>query len=92
MRIAVYTFRDAENNEFGSYQTQDYKKAEAYACQNKLKIVENIFVFDEANVVDDFSKADEDEDIEEDEDEDEDVTDDDQPGYEDGCDDSYEDE
>ncbi len=54
MDISVYTFEDADGNEAGSYKTQDFKEADAYAKKYHYRIIENIYEWTEAYPVDGF--------------------------------------
>lgn len=48
MRISLYTFEDAEGNEFGTYNTQKASEAESYARANNLRVIDNIYEWEES--------------------------------------------
>jgi hypothetical protein len=59
--ITVYTFRDADNQEYGTYSTQDYAAAKAYAAEYRLRIIANEFEWADSEDLDDYTgTADED--------------------------------
>lgn len=45
MTITVYTFIDADGNEYGSFRTRDYGEAKSYAQDNALMVVANEYEF-----------------------------------------------
>lgn len=70
MTISVYCFEDAEGNEFGSFNTQNYEEAKRFASENRLRIVARVFEFADSEYLDDFTGADTEADDEGDEDDD----------------------
>jgi hypothetical protein len=58
-QIEVYSFEDKDGNEFGTYRTQDPNRARDYARDNKLRVIANIYRFDESVACDDFTEKDE---------------------------------
>jgi hypothetical protein len=48
MEIEVYTFKDKDGQEFGTYFTQDIEEAKEYARDNKLRVIANTFVWDDS--------------------------------------------
>lgn len=56
MTVTVYTFRDAEDNEFGAFTTQNYRAALDYARGAKVKVIANTFEWSDSEVVDDFTE------------------------------------
>lgn len=64
--ISVYSFEDRDGNEYGTFTTQDYQEAKAYAAENKLRVMENVYEWSEAIPVegDDYTGADDEEEVE----------------------------
>jgi hypothetical protein len=55
MEIEVYTFENAEGQEEGSYQTQNINDARQYAQKYKLRLIANTFVWDDSELVEDYT-------------------------------------
>jgi hypothetical protein len=52
----VYTFRDRDNDSFGSFHTQDYEEAKQYARENRLRIIGNEYEWADSEDLDDFTE------------------------------------
>lgn len=55
MEVYVYSFRDSNGDEDGSYTTQDYEEAKKYAVRTKQMVICNEFEFADSYMVDDFT-------------------------------------
>lgn len=55
MTITVYTFRDADDNEFGCFKTQDYREAIKHASERRLKVIANEFEWSDSWIANDFT-------------------------------------
>lgn len=57
--ISVYTFEDADGNEDGTYSTQNSREAEEHARKYELRVIENVYEWQEAVPVEgwDFTGA-----------------------------------
>ena len=56
MQIIIYTFEDAEGNEFGAFQTLNRMEAEAYGYENHLRVIANTLVFDDSELHADYTE------------------------------------
>lgn len=54
MKLHLYTFEDRHGYE-DTYTTSDYADAEAYARANAMRIIDNTYVWDEAETIADFT-------------------------------------
>jgi hypothetical protein len=63
MSISVYSFEDREGHEDGTYQTQCYRDAQEHARRYGLRLIDNIYEWQEAIPVegDDYTEPDENE-------------------------------
>jgi rubredoxin len=57
MEIEVYTFKDKDGQEFGTYFTQDIEEAKEYARDNKLRVIANTFVWDDSEEIEDYTEV-----------------------------------
>ena len=55
MTIDVYCFEDADGNEFGSFNTQNYAEAQQFARENKFRIICRHFEFSDSEPMDDYT-------------------------------------
>jgi hypothetical protein len=55
MTVTVYTFEDGDGDEYGSFTTQDYAEAKAYAQDNRLCVIANEFEWADSHPLDDYT-------------------------------------
>lgn len=71
--IIVYTFAERDDSDGVyypvDYSTQDYQDADAYARKHQLQLIENTFVWDDSEVLTDYSPEPEEEEEDEEEEE-----------------------
>ncbi len=54
MTMTLYTFIDADDNEFGTYTTTVWAEAERYAKEHDLAVVSNEFEWSDSEVAADY--------------------------------------
>lgn len=55
MNISVYTFEDRYGVSFTDWHTQNYAEARAYAEQYRLRLIENEYVWEDSQLLEDYS-------------------------------------
>ena len=64
MEIAVYTFEDKDGND-QEWCTQKYSEAKEWAMRHNMKIILNTYVWDDSEMLEDFTDEEDEEDTEE---------------------------
>jgi hypothetical protein len=54
--MTLYSFEDADGNEPGTFTTTNYDEAKEYAARYKYKVIANEYVWDDSELVDDFTE------------------------------------
>lgn len=54
--IHVYTLEDAHGNESGTFATGSYEEARDRARADHLRVIDNTYVWDDSEMVDDFTE------------------------------------
>jgi len=57
--VVLYSFEDTNSESDGTYTTQNFRKAEKYAARYRLRLIANIYVWDDSEVVLDFTDREE---------------------------------
>ena len=55
MALTLYSFEDADGNEYGTWTTQNYDEAKKYAARYRLRIIGNEYEWSEAVPLDDYT-------------------------------------
>lgn len=55
MTIEVYTFENADGDEWGFFTTQELEEARSYARENKLRLIANTFEWTDSELLEDHT-------------------------------------